>query len=129
MIVVDTSAVLDVLTGRPVNAVLEARLIDDGDLHAPHLIDIEMLHALRRLVHTGQLSLDRATEVRSDFRDLTLTRYPHEQLADRIWSLRDDITTYDAAFVALADVLGVVLVTTDARLARATPAAELFTRR
>lgn len=128
MIVVDTSAVLDVLTGRPVNAALGARLIDDGDLHAPHLIDIEMLHALRRLVHTGQLPLDRATEVRSDFRDLTLTRYPHEPLADRIWSLRHNVTAYDAAFVALADVLGVALVTTDARLARATPAAELFTQ-
>lgn len=129
MLVVDTSAVLDALGGDPSAAGLIDRLENGGELGAPHLIDVEVLHALRRQVHRGELSIDRATDIRSDFADLPLTRYPHEPLNDRIWELRENLTAYDASFVALAEILGAPLVTCDAALASAPDArrlAELF---
>jgi predicted nucleic acid-binding protein len=120
VLVVDTSAVVDALAGRPSDERLLARLGGDGDLHAPHLLDVELLLALRRLVAAGHLSEDRAADARSDFADLTIARYEHGFLADRIWQLRHDLTAYDAAFVALSEALDVPLVTCDRRLA-ATP--------
>lgn len=127
MLVVDTSAVLAALASRPSDPALVKRLADDGDLHAPHLIDIEILNALRGLVRGGQLSEDRAQDVRTDVEELALTRYGHQPLADRIWALRDNLTAYDAAFVALAEALKVPLITCDARLAKAPDVtAELF---
>lgn len=120
MLVVDTSAVLGVLVGLPANAALSERVRADGDLHAPHLIDVEAVHVLRRLVRRGELSLERAVAARQDLRDLTIIRYPHVALVDRMWELRENLTAYDAAFVALSEALGVPLITVDARLARAT---------
>jgi predicted nucleic acid-binding protein len=117
--VVDMSAIVGVLVGRPRNRRLADRLGADGDLHAPHLLDVELLHTLRRLVTTGQLGEDRAADARTDFADLTIVRYEHAALADRIWALRHNLTAYDATFVALREVLGVPLVTCDARLANA----------
>lgn len=119
MLVVDTSAVLEALVGRDPAPGLVERLADDGDLHAPHLIDIEILHALRRLTASGEISEDRAADARADVRELALVRYPHLELSDRIWQLRHNLTAYDAAFVALAESLGAPLVTCDARLAAA----------
>jgi predicted nucleic acid-binding protein len=131
VLVVDTSAVLDALAGADAPSGLIERLADDGDLHAPHLIDVEILHALRRLSLTGAMSDDRAADVRADFAELALVRYPHHDLADRIWQLRHNLTAYDAAFVALAEALAAPLVTCDARLAAASTHAveiELFAR-
>jgi predicted nucleic acid-binding protein len=129
VIVVDTSAVLAVLAGRTPDGALVQRLTDDGDLHAPHLIDIEILQALRGLVRGGKLSLDRADDVRTDVADLTITRYGHEPLADRVWALRDNLTAYDAVFVALSEALEVPLITCDARLVAAPCiAVELYPR-
>lgn len=119
MIVADTSAVLAALAGRPADPDLVERLGEDPDLHAPHLIDVEVLSALRRLVASGALSEDRAADVRTDFADLSLTRYPHHPLADRVWALRGNLTAYDAVFVALSEVLECPLVTCDAGLASA----------
>lgn len=119
MIVIDTSAVVVALAGQPPNARLRRRLAQDGDLHAPHLIDIEFLHVLRRLTSSQELSMERAADARLDFSDLAIVRYPHQALADRIWELRDNFSAYDAVFVALSEALGAPLVTNDARLARA----------
>lgn len=119
MLVVDTSAILAALIGMPEPTELISRLADDGDLHAPHLIDIEFLHALRRLSFSGELSQDRAADVRTDFRELTIVRYPHVHLADRVWELRHNVTAYDGAYIALAEILGVPLITCDAALAGA----------
>lgn len=119
MLVVDTSAVLAPLTAsQPPLGLLEL-LAEDGDLHAPHLIDTEFLHALRRMTIGGQLSVDRVADARTDFADLALTRYPHQPLSDRIWQLRHNLTAYDATFVALAETLDTTLITCDARLAAA----------
>jgi predicted nucleic acid-binding protein len=119
VIVVDTSAVLSALTAGPMAQPLRERLAADGDLHAPHLIDVEVIHALRRLVARGVVTVHRALAVRADFGQLALTRYPHHPLADRMWELRENLTAYDAAFVALSEVLRVPFVTCDARLAAA----------
>jgi len=119
MLVVDTSAVLAALVERAPAAGLLERLGEDGDLHAPHLIDIEMLHALRRMNARGELTDERAADARTDFRDLVLVRYPHHDLSDRIWEMRHNLTAYDAAFVALAESLDAPLITCDERLAAA----------
>jgi predicted nucleic acid-binding protein len=119
MLVLDTSALLAVLVQQEPARELTRRLSEDGDLHAPHLIDIEVLHALRGLVRAGKITADRAADARTDLADLAITRYGHEPLADRIWALRENLTAYDAAFVALAEALDAALVTCDARLARA----------
>jgi predicted nucleic acid-binding protein len=119
VLVVDTSAVLEAIVATNPAPDLIERLAGDGDLHVPHLIDIEVLHALRRLNARGQLSDERASDARTDFRDLALIRYPHLALSDRIWELRHNLTTYDAAYVALAETLEVPLITCDAHLTHA----------
>ena len=119
MIVVDTSAVVHALVGRPPSADLLSRLEQDGDLHAPHLIDVEALQVLRRLVTAGLLSADRAADARADLRDLGIVRYPHGGLLERAWELRANLTAYDAVFVALSELLDAPLVTGDKRLANA----------
>lgn len=119
MIVVDTSAIIAALIGRPHVQDLTERIRSDGDLHAPHLLDVEFQHALWRLVVSGAISDDRAADARIDFAELAVVRYPHVSLAGRMWELRHNVTAYDAAFIALAEALEVPLVTCDARLARA----------
>jgi len=132
VLVVDTSAVLAALVARDPAPGLVERMAGDGDLHAPHLVDIEVLHALRRLNALGDVSNERATDARTDFGDLALVRYPHFPLSDRIWELRHNLTAYDAVFVALAEALDAPLVTCDAGLAAAPghiARIELFRRR
>lgn len=119
MLVVDTSAVLAALVARDPPPGLVERLAEDGDLHGPHLIDTEILHALRRLTSAGEISEDRAADARVDVAELALVRYPHHPLSDRVWEMRHNLTAYDATFVALAEALAVPLVTCDARLASA----------
>jgi predicted nucleic acid-binding protein len=99
---------------------LRSRLFTAGaSLHAPHLLDLEVLHVLRRFERRGILEPSRAAEAVEDLLDLPLTRYPHDALAGRIWELRGGITAYDAAYVALAEALGAPLLTRDAALAAA----------
>jgi predicted nucleic acid-binding protein len=119
MLVVDTSAVLEALAASDPPPGLLERLASDGDLHAPHLIDTEMLHALRRMCMAGEIGDDRAADARGDFAELAVVRYPHEPLNDRVWELRHNLTAYDATFVALAEILEAPLLTCDARLASA----------
>lgn len=88
MLVLDTSALLAALAEIEPDPALVRRLAEDGDLHAPHLIDIEILHALRGLVRARKLSPDRAEDVCTDVDELTITRYAHQPLADRIWAVR-----------------------------------------
>lgn len=119
VLVVDASGLLEAIVARDPAPGLVERLARDGDLHAPHLIDIEILHALQRLTATGELSDERATDALADFRDLPLVRYPHVGLSDRIWQLRHNLTAYDAAYVVLAEALQVPLITCDRRLSDA----------
>jgi len=123
MLVVDASAITELLLGRPAGRAVEERLRDhDFDLHAPHLVDIEVLSALRRVVAAGDASAERADYAVTDMLDLPLERYPHDGLAPRIWALRTNFSAYDATYVALAEMItdgGAPLLTADARLAGA----------
>ncbi|MCL2769221.1 MAG: type II toxin-antitoxin system VapC family toxin [Solirubrobacterales bacterium] len=119
MLVVDTSAILEALAAKSPAPGLVERLAGDGDLHAPHLIDVELLHALRAMTIRREITSERAADARSDFAELGMVRYPHEPLSDRIWALRHNMSAYDAAFVALAETLGTPLLTCDARVATA----------
>jgi predicted nucleic acid-binding protein len=86
-------------------------------VHAPHLVDVEVLSAMRRLRAGGTLSDERAARALRRFADLRLIRHAHVPLRARIWQLSDRLTSYDAAYVALAELLPADLVTSDARLA------------
>jgi len=129
VLVVDTSAVIAAVIARPFASEIDARMRADGDLKAPHLIDIEFLHALRRLVRRRVISDVRAVAARRDFEDLAIERFPHQLLADRIWELRTNLSAYDAAFVALGEELEVPVVTCDQRLAGAPHRARIETFR
>ena len=130
MIVVDASAVVDALLGRPqaLDGLLRA-LGDDPHqpLNAPDLIEIEALNALRRLARSGSVTERRAGEAVADLADLRLVRHPHAPLRPRVWELRARLSAYDAAYLALAEVLeDPVVVTCDGGLAAV--AAELLGR-
>lgn len=120
MIVVDASALLEFLLQTPLGTRVEARLFRDGDeLHAPHLVDVEVTQALRRLVRSREMSPDRAAEAIADLVQVDLHRHAHLDLLTRAWKLRDNITAYDAIYVALAEALGATVVTCDAPLGHA----------
>lgn len=121
MLVLDASAALAAFLGTGSNAAsIRFRIEMPGEsVHSPHLLDVEMLHALRRLVLRGDVSRVRSEEVRADFASLRWSRYSHAAFLDRMWELKDNLTAYDAAYVSLAEALSAPLVTTDARLARA----------
>ncbi len=120
MIVVDASAVLELLLGTESSPRAAARLLDPAEsLHAPHLLDIEVAQVLRRFVAAGELTATRGREALDDLGAMPITRYPHDILLPRIWELRANLTAYDAAYVALAEALGAPVLTSDTRLARA----------
>lgn len=115
MIVLDASAMVEALIGRTV----EEELLDAlaGDIHAPHLIDIEVLSVLRGLSLAGKLDPGGAEQACRDHFAFTIHRYPVAPLADRIWQLRHQYTSYDATYLALAEALHVPLFTCDGKLA------------
>ena len=117
MIVLDASAVVDLLTAQTAAPALAERVLVDDDLHAPHLVDVEVAQALRRLAASGALSADRAADARGDAALLPIVRYPHLALLERAWELRENLSIYDGVYVALAELLGAPLVTCDQRLA------------
>ena len=89
------------------------------DLHAPHLLEIEVTNVLRRYVLSGSFSPARARLALDRLSTLKISLYAHTAMLPRIWELRDNVSAYDAAYVALAETLSAPLVTTDTRLARA----------
>jgi len=120
VIVIDASGLLEFLLQTPLGTRVEARLFrDQEELHSPHLADVEVTQGLRRLVRAGEVSPDRAVEALADLADLDLHRHPHLDLLTRAWKLRENITAYDAMYVALAEALDALIVTCDAPLAKA----------
>jgi predicted nucleic acid-binding protein len=118
VIVVDCAALVDALTAIKGSQELRA-LIADEELHAPFLLDFEIVSALRRMTRSSRLSAARAEDLLADFDDLAVYRWSADgALRMRAFSLRDNLSAYDAAYVALAEALDCRLVTRDQRLAR-----------
>jgi len=118
LIVVDSAVVVDALTAADGVDDLHAYLAAE-ELHAPTLLDYEVLSALRGLTLGAHLSTARAQDVLTDFEDLSIQRWPSvDSLRRRAFQLRDNLSAYDAAYVALAEALECSLLTRDARLAR-----------
>lgn len=120
MIVLDASAVLELLLntdrGRRVGEAIAPSTIS---LHAPQLIDVEVVQALRQYARAAVMTAERGRLALDHLRQLDITRYGHEELLTRIWALRENLTAYDAAYVSLAEALGAPLLTFDTRLAAA----------
>lgn len=120
-LVLDASAACALLLRGPgAGDVEEAAARHDHVLCAPHLLDLEVLSVLRRKVTAGEMTVARAAEAVGDLGALPVSRYPHAPFAPRIWELRENLTPYDGAYVALTEVVeDAELATADRRLARA----------
>jgi predicted nucleic acid-binding protein len=120
VIVLDASAAIEILLQTDAGAPVGDRLLTtEVALHAPHLLDVEVAQVLRRFVLQGRLRAIRASQALEDLRAFPVERYSHEILLPRIWALRQNLTAYDAAYVALAEILGATLLTRDSRIQRA----------
>jgi predicted nucleic acid-binding protein len=119
MAVLDASVVVEILlrtmAGRRVLRRIEAESIR---MHAPHLLDVEVMYAVRRLVQKRELAVQDAIVAIDALSQMRIERHAHLLLLPRIWELREGITAYDAAYVALAETLGQPLFTCDAKLSR-----------
>ncbi len=114
MIVLDASAALSAL----LHDGPARRTVAAEQLHAPHLVDTEVAHALRRRVGAGELTPQQGWAALSVMQRLAVTRYPMFSLSERVWELRENVSAYDACYVALAELLSCPLLTADARLSR-----------
>ena len=120
MSVLDASAVVELLLGTERGREVAARIVDPQlSLDAPHLLDVEVAQALRRLVSAGDVEAETAEAALHDLVMLDIERHSHEWLLGRVWSLRENLTACDAVYVALAEALDTTVVTCDARLRRA----------
>ena len=117
----DASAIVDlVVEPRAVTRAIRARLQADPDIHVPHLVDAEVTDALRRKLLSGQLDPLRARRAIRRLTAMHLVRWEQTRLLGRALALRDQLSAYDAIYVAMAEATGATLVTRDARLARST---------
>jgi predicted nucleic acid-binding protein len=120
VIVLDASAIVDWMLQTPAGQRIEQRIYAHNDtLHSVHLLDVEFAQVLRRLVREQTLTSRRAAEAMEDLMALRVTRYAPVLLLNRIWRLRNNLTAYDAAYVALAEELKAPLITRDQKIAAA----------
>jgi predicted nucleic acid-binding protein len=117
VIVADASSIVEVLLAMPRADEVRVALAEHSELHVPEHFNVEVLSALRRYAIRGELTQPRAAEALAALRDLRTLSYPVIELAAEIWDLRDALTAYDAAYLALARRLDVELVTLDGGLA------------
>jgi predicted nucleic acid-binding protein len=115
VLVADGSAVVAAL----LNASARSALSVDDQVHAPHLLDSEVASAIRGRVQRGKLAAPAGWDLLERYRRLGITRHSTFPLFERIWELRSNLSTYDAAYVALAETLDCTLLTGDARISRA----------
>jgi predicted nucleic acid-binding protein len=118
MIVIDASALLEFLLDTARGRSIGDRMELPGEsVHAPHVLDVEVVSALRKNVRWRRIGALRGQTALTDLRDVVITRYPHEDLLGRMWQLRENASAYDAAYLALAEALHAPLLTCDRRLA------------
>ena len=119
MIVADASVVLELLIGTRSAPDIAQRLLDPGEsVHVPHLLDVEICHALRRYASSGELEPKRARHALVSLLDLPMQRHEHTLLLERAWEIRRSVSAYDGVYIALAEALDATLLTRDGRLAR-----------
>ena len=118
-VVVDASALVELLCQTGKAPTIAARLKRASSLHAPHLIDVEVTSALRRQCSLKALSSSRESDALADLGDFPLTRHVHLSLLGRVWELRNRFSAYDAFYLALTEALDASLVTCDGKLAEA----------
>lgn len=118
MIVLDSSAAVEWLLGLPLADQVGDRIIATDSLHVPALLDVEVAQVVRRYGASGEITAQAGERALNALADLDAVRYTHELLLPLIWRLRNNLTAYDAAFVALAAVLDAPLLTLDAQIAR-----------
>lgn len=120
MIVLDASAALELLFARQHAGEVRERLDrDEWQVVAPHLLETEVLNAMRRWLRSGAINAAEASEGRALLRWMRIRHVDHRPLSNRVWELRDNLTAYDATYVALAEATGSELLTGDVRLAHA----------
>ena len=120
MIVIDASALLEMLLRtQRADQLLQRTLEPSERMHAPHLLDVEVTQVLRRLALRKEITVARAEEALDDLSKLAIERHEHQTLLSRIFQLRDSMSAYDGAYVALAEALNAPLLTCDAKLAGA----------
>ena len=128
-VVVDASVVVAALVDNGPDGQWADDIILSGPLAAPHLLPVEVANVLRRAAGTGDISGDVATLAHGDLGDVRLDLYDYESCAARVWELRENLSAYDAWYVALAELLEAPLASLDLRLARsAGPQCEFLTR-
>ena len=115
--VIDASVAVAALAGSGPQGRWAEKILTAGSLAAPHLLPAEVASVLRKAVAAGRLSVDAASLAHADLLALNIDLYPYEPLGDRIWELRNNVSAYDAWYVALAEFLGCPLATLDWRLA------------
>lgn len=118
MIVLDASAVLELLLNTEGGSLVGDRISDPAEsLHAPHLLSVEVIQVLRRYVAARSIGVEIAAAALEDLAALDIARYAHEPFLGRVWELRNNVTAYDAVYLALAEILDSPLLTFDSRLA------------
>lgn len=119
MIVVDASVLAPALADDGEDGDRARERLRGEELAAPELIDLEVLSTLRRAARAKRLDESRSLQALTDLAAIPLRRVPHLPLLGRVWELRDNLSAYDASYVALAEALDTVLVTADGRIERA----------
>jgi predicted nucleic acid-binding protein len=120
LIIVDASALYEVLIGTDLGEIIRGRLADADDLAAPHVIDVEVLSTIRKDELFGDIDGTTAHQAVEDLSIWPGERHDHRPFLPRAWELRANVRTWDAMYVALAEALGGTVLTTDTRLAKAT---------
>ena len=118
-LVLDASAAVDYLLAFGAFERIAGRIATGSEtLHAPHVLDLEVAQAMRRLTSRGTITASRAEDALEDYAGLRIRRYPHGWMLPRIWQLRENVTAFDAAYITLSEALDAPLLTSDGALAR-----------
>jgi predicted nucleic acid-binding protein len=120
VIVIDASVIAEVLIADDDEGDQLRERLRGEQLVAPEVVDVEVMSTLRRAARAKRLDQRRSAQALSDLAKLPMQRVPHLPLLGRVWELRDNLSAYDACYVALAEALGAVLLTADGRIKRAT---------